>query len=180
MKHLAFFALAVAICTPLYAGDCCAHCGCSSNCTKVCRVICETKKVTKPDYDCECEEFCVPGKSERCVTYDECGCRKVIYTPTCGEVYTRTKLIKRTKTEEVTSYRWVVEDLCSSCAARCAPVEPGAPRVAPLVAQQSAGSAVQMVGHAAPAAPSAKDDSGADESSPSLLRRALAPLLGRN
>jgi hypothetical protein len=100
-------------------GACCQRCGCHATCDKVCRVVCETKEVKEPVYDCECEEFCLPGKSQRCVTYDECGCRQVVYTPTCGTVRTRNKLVKRTETKKVPSYRWVVEDLCERCATEC-------------------------------------------------------------
>jgi hypothetical protein len=101
------------------AGDCCQRCGCHSACHKVCRVVCEIKKVPKTEYDCECEEFCVPGKSERCLTYDECGKRQCVYTPVCGQVRTRTKLVKKQVIEEKPSYKWVVEDLCCNCAASC-------------------------------------------------------------
>ena len=45
------------------AGDCCESCGCDASCCKVCRCVPSTKKVTKIEYDCECEDFCVPGPS---------------------------------------------------------------------------------------------------------------------
>ena len=35
-----------------------------------------TKKVTKTEYECECEDFCVPGPSLRTVCHDECGKKK--------------------------------------------------------------------------------------------------------
>src|SRR5262245_5063790 len=97
---------------PLLAGDdCCAGCGCAAECCKVCRAVPSTKKVTKVTYECECEDFCVPGKSDHCVNYDECGHKKHIYTPTCAKVRTRTKLIKKETTTEVPTTKWVVENL---------------------------------------------------------------------
>jgi hypothetical protein len=98
------------------AGDCCQHCGCRDNCCKVCRVICETKKVPKPIYDCECEDFCVPGPSSCEVCYDECGCKQRVFTPGCGTVRTRVKLVKKENFEEKKVYKRVVEDLCCQCA----------------------------------------------------------------
>jgi len=100
------------------AGDCrcCDHCGCEAPCHKVCRVVCETKKVPKVEYSCECEDFCVPGPSH-CSTYcDECGHKQHVYTPTCAKVRTRTKLVKKETTTEKKTYKWVVENVCCNCA----------------------------------------------------------------
>ncbi|MGD9722495.1 MAG: hypothetical protein AB7O59_13400 [Pirellulales bacterium] len=161
------------------AGNCCAHCGCHDNCCKVCRVVCETKKVTKPVYDCECEDFCIPGKSECCWTCDECGHRKREYTPTCGKVHTRVKLVKRNETKEVKSYKWVVEDLCTNCATRCAatsakpavnPVAAAASLV-PLPPQMTPAPAAEAAPQPTPAADSTDSDSG--------WRRKVAGLFGR-
>ncbi len=118
-----FLLLAVALAcsewSAVYA-DCCSHCGCNDNsCCKVCCLVPEVKKVTKPVYDCECEDFCVPGKSECCVGCDECGNRKLIYTPTCGRVRTRAKLVKKTETKEVKTFKCVVVDMCARCAQQC-------------------------------------------------------------
>jgi hypothetical protein len=46
-----------------FAGDCCVHCGCQTSCCKVCRLVPVVKRVTEPVYDCECYEFCLPGKT---------------------------------------------------------------------------------------------------------------------
>jgi hypothetical protein len=142
-------------------------------------VVCEIKNVTVPQYDCECEEFCVPGKSKRSVTHDECGRRKVVYTPTCGEVRTRTRLVKRDRIEEVKSYRWVVESLCNSCADRCR-----APQRDRLIAGQAVEEtelprAVQPAGHVAPSVGWGEEDSHGEPRA-SLLDRALDPLVDRN
>ena len=99
------------------AGDCCDDCGCDANCCKVCRLVPSTKKVTTPEYKCECEDFCVPGPSQRTVCHDECGRKKIVYTPTCAEVRTRKKLVKTENTKTVPTTKWVVENLCPKCAA---------------------------------------------------------------
>jgi hypothetical protein len=116
---------------PAALAQCCKHCGCSSDCQKVCRVICEIKKVPKVTFDCECEDFCVPGKSCRTTEYDECGKKKHVYTPGCGTVRTRTKLVKHETFEEKVTYKWVVETLCCGCAERCAAADQNPPTVAP-------------------------------------------------
>ena len=43
---------------------CCAHCGCANSCQKVCRLVCEEKKVDVLCWGCKCENFCVPGPSK--------------------------------------------------------------------------------------------------------------------
>jgi hypothetical protein len=96
--------------------DPCAACGCHDNCCKVCRVICEVKKVPKPEYDCECEDYCIPGKSIRSIECDECGHRKIVYTPTCGTVRTRKKLVTKQKMVDKVVYKWEVVNLCAPCA----------------------------------------------------------------
>ena len=75
-----------------------------------------TRKVTKTEFDCECEEFCVPGPSLRTVCHDDCGKKKIIYTPTCAEVRTRKKLVKKETSTTVPTTKWVVENLCPKCA----------------------------------------------------------------
>ncbi len=39
----------------------CLHCHRHADCTKVCRLVCEEKKVEVTLWGCETEEFCVPG-----------------------------------------------------------------------------------------------------------------------
>lgn len=48
--------------------------------------------------------------------------------PTRATMFTRTKLMKKTITKEVPTYKWVVEDLCQHCEANCpcASIEQGA------------------------------------------------------
>ncbi len=130
MKLLACLAIALVACryaAPAAADECCASCQCQATCCKVCRCVPTTKKVTKTVYHCECEDFCVPGPSTRCKVCDDCGKHHTVYTPNCAEVRTRKKLVKETKTEEVKTYKWVVESLCPNCAEKEKSVDPNAP-----------------------------------------------------
>ena len=106
------------------AQDCCDHCGCNCHVQKVCRLKCETKKVPKTTYTCECEDFCIPGVSKKCgctCECDECGHEhcKPNWVPQCAKVHTRTKLIKKVTEKEEKAYKWVVEYVCDQCAAKC-------------------------------------------------------------
>jgi len=121
----------------------CAHCGCQENCCKVCRLVCEEKKVEVVCWGCECEDFCVPGPSKpgckHCeIVCDECAAdskvhshaKKFVWTewiPGCAEIHTKKKLMKKTIVKKVPSYKWVVEDLCKDCEAKApaAPIQPG-------------------------------------------------------
>ena len=184
-------------------GDCCSHCGCQCEPTKVCRLVPDTKKVTKIEYECECEDFCVPGKSTRCVSCDECGKRKIVYTPTCGEVRTRTKLVKKEKVTKVPICKCVVEDLCPSCAKQCSASEAIPPTAArpsgsnwqgepeqPAPSSRSSNSRgepapaytashQQIPAETAQANAAPASEAGTDDGKPSLLRRALAPWITR-
>jgi hypothetical protein len=158
------------------AGECCHHCGCHANCSKVCRLVCETKKVPKTEYDCECEDFCVPGPSQCSLGCDECGHHKLVYTPTCARVRTRVKLVKREEIKEVQSYKWVVEDLCAPCARACA--------AADAMAQggtDRAATGARLASHAEPAAeaPAPDGESRAGGAARRFTLGAFAPLIGR-
>lgn len=150
MKTLAGLLLLSLCAMPALAGDTCGNCsdrcdrcGAGGACCKYCRCVPTTKKIIKPKYECECEDFCVPGKSIRTVCCDECGNKKVIYTPTCAEVRTRKKLVKGETSKEVPSQKWVVEKLCPTCACRCecfAVQEQPAPTVAATAAESESES----------------------------------------
>ena len=124
----------------------CAHCGCQQSCQKICRLVCEEKKVEVVCWGCQCEDFCIPGPSKPgCRKCEEvCGtCQvhsdpKVIaapkafswteWIPGCSSgIYTKKKLMKKTITKKVPSFKWVVEDLCETCQAKCQspPIPPG-------------------------------------------------------
>jgi hypothetical protein len=107
----------------------CARCGSPCPTQKVCRAIAEKKKVSKTEFGCECEDFCVPGRSGFCgydKTCDDSGCVKCtkIWEPGCAQVRSRRVLTKKNVDEEVTVYKWVVEELCDACATSCDPSEP--------------------------------------------------------
>lgn len=116
--------LMLACASALLSGDtradtgCCEHCGCRHKVKKVCRLVCETKKEKKAEYCCETEDFCVPGRSQRCGTTCDCdGHRKPVWKPTCARVRTKTKLVKKEVTKEVPTWKWVVEEICCDCQA---------------------------------------------------------------
>jgi hypothetical protein len=121
------------------AGDCCcSHCGGCSCCEKVCRLVCEDKKVEVICWGYVCEDFCLPGPGEPCckqcktVCVDcEAPCDPKTpcvepkyfvwreWIPSCAKLFTRRKLMKKTETVSVPSYKWVVEDMCPHCQSCC-------------------------------------------------------------
>lgn len=150
LVHFAAIALGIAVAillTTLAGGGehCrCAHCGCQSSCQKICRLVCEDKKVPVVCWGCKCEDFCLPGHSKRECKHcedvcDDCDDPEVCHkpktfswydwVPSCkSHIYTKTKLMKKTVTKTIPSYKWVVEDVCCECE-KCCPVcavEPGA------------------------------------------------------
>jgi hypothetical protein len=141
MRHfwnsLAFLLAVAAIvsATTALAGDgCCAHCGCTAPCQKICRLVCEEKKVEVVCWGCECEDFCVPGPSKPGCTHCEtvcenCDCDSEVcskskrfvwseWFPCRAKVFTKKKLMKKTVTVTVPTHRWVTEDVCGQCAAK--------------------------------------------------------------
>ncbi len=106
----------------------CCRCGVECQTSKVCRPVEETKKVAKTQFECKCEDFCVPGKSNLCGVEqgcDECGnvtCTR-IWEPTCAQVRSKCVLKKSTVEEEVKVIKWVVEEICPACAGDCHSVE---------------------------------------------------------
>jgi len=77
------------------------------------------KEVSKPVYECKCEDFCIPGRSICCKSPCDCPgkCCKdhTIYKPTCGCVRSRTVLVVKKETKKVPSYKCVVEEVCTHC-----------------------------------------------------------------
>jgi hypothetical protein len=145
--------------TPRMAvAECCNHCGCQCQCCKVCRLVPDVKKVPKVRYECECEDFCVPGPScivgYQCPSDDDCDCGRrkhpePIWKPSCGCVRTRHKLVKIETMKEVKTYKCVVVNLCPHCCAlnakgqlpasnlcEKAPVQPAVSQVAQTPASQ--------------------------------------------
>lgn len=123
----------------------CDHCGQVCPCQKTCRLVCETKKVEITCWGCKCEDFCIPGPGkpgckhcetvcEHCEIGDPKGVhsqpQKFVWTewiPGCAKIHTKKKLMKKTVTKTIFSYKWVVEDLCPHCVANAqsAPVPAG-------------------------------------------------------
>lgn len=112
--------------------SCCEKCGCQSSCHKICRLICEDKKVQEVCWGVECEDFCVPGPStpgcEHCEKVCEpsndpkepCTASKNFiwksWIPSMTtKIFTKKKLMKKTVTKTIPGYKWVVEDLCAAC-----------------------------------------------------------------
>ena len=204
--------LAVAIISMLSAvaaAECCRDCGCHCDCCKVCRCVPDIKKVPKITYDCECEDFCVPGPSKCCgfktVCPDNCcGCplfnhahREPVFEPGCSaKIYTRHKLIKKEEIKEVCSWKWEVVDLCPHCKSCCkhhhASAEPGTPAAAPARAVADARTAddyysqndpskagAQPEKAAAAPAPQAELVSHSTPSTASKLKNMLLPMLAK-
>ncbi len=119
---------------------CCVRCGCSApRCRKVCRLVQEDRKITTTCWGMQCEDFCVaPPSTPDCKQCEMvCGkgpddrkiCtepKRIVWTswiPGCGpDIFTKRKLMKKTVTRTVPSFKWVVEDLCSACTAQMEPV----------------------------------------------------------
>jgi hypothetical protein len=115
----------------------CDRCGASATCKKVCRLVREEKKVEITCWGCEPEEFCVPGPSTKKCDHCEPECEDCEESPTSvfplslqkhfvwsewipgtARIHTKKKLMKRTETKTVPSFKWVVEDLCAKCNSR--------------------------------------------------------------
>lgn len=134
--------LAIVVSTRARAGvGCCAHCGCEEGFQKVCRLVCEEKKVSITCWGCKHEDFCVPGASKPGCRHCETVCNQCAspdaqdvcsqpqkfvwreWIPSQGaKVYTKKKLMKQTVTKTVPNYKWVVEELCPRCESKCPPV----------------------------------------------------------
>jgi hypothetical protein len=139
---MATLALLTGASRSLAAGVCCAHCNCQSGCQKVCRLVREDKKVSITCWGCKCEDFCIGGPSkpgckhceEVCATCDQADKSGVCvqpkkfvwldWIPGCANgIGTKKKLMKKTITKTVPSFKWVIEDCCQACEAKVAQVE---------------------------------------------------------
>jgi len=115
----------------------CDRCGANVTCRKVCRLVREEKKVQITCWGCETEEFCVPKPSTKKCAHCEPECEDCEESPTShfplslhkrfvwsewipgtAKIHTKKKLMKRTETKTVPSFKWVVEDLCANCNGR--------------------------------------------------------------
>jgi hypothetical protein len=118
-------------------GLCCSHCGGYDRCHKVCRLVCEEKKVEIVCWGCKCEDFCLPKCGERGCKHCETVCEDCEtqatkngicsaphrfvwfdWRPGGASMHTKTKLMKKVIVRKVPTYKYVVEDLCDTCAAK--------------------------------------------------------------
>ncbi len=151
------------------ASTTCCQCGCHAPCKKVCRVVCEMKKVEITCWEVKCEDFCAPlpslcGKNccaDSCSSgCGECGactsgcCEKCINPPKCGKVRSKKTLVKKTVTKEVPVYKCVVEYVCCDCCGGGVGTE--APKEAlPPVAPPPKGTQARATVEPSPAIPDA-------------------------
>jgi len=125
MLALAFLAGLIA---ESFGGEgCCAHCKCQCECQKVCRLVKEEKKVEIVCWGCKHEDFCLPGPNQRCDKHCETVCDDATicttpknfvwyeWIPGCATMQSKTKLMKKTITKKIPSFKYVVEDLCEKC-----------------------------------------------------------------
>jgi hypothetical protein len=127
----------------------CDHCNRDCGCRKVCRLVCEEKKVEITCWGVECEDFCLPkhGKPgcKHCelVCDEDCGDpeqkvhtgpKKFVWHDWCAggaKIYTKKKLMKKVVTKKVPTYKWVVEDLCGECESKLKPIDVPADAIVP-------------------------------------------------
>lgn len=102
----------------------CSNCGCQQL-EKVCKVVPDVKKVTETKFVVECEEICLPGKSncEERIVDDNCApgqqrC-EMVRVPTCDRIVVKKKLKKVTTTIDKPGWKCVVETVCSQCGCQC-------------------------------------------------------------
>jgi hypothetical protein len=149
------------------AADCaCSHCACKRS-QKVCRLVHEEVSVPIVCWGCKEEEFCPPGHSKEGKSHCELVCadcekndevrskpQKFVWSEwiPCGptSLHTRRKLMKRTVTRKIPSYKWVVEDLCAECQAGLTlPTSPPVAEIPPLPAIEE-GTKILLATHSEP------------------------------
>ena len=115
-----------------------APCGRAAACQTNCRLVPEGKRVDVVCWGCKCEDFCVPGPSkpgcrhcdavcESCMasgdsTLPLAGTKSFVWTewlPSSARVYTKKKLLKRTVSANIPSYKWKVEQSSSPAEGEC-------------------------------------------------------------
>ena len=130
---LSAFAASVVLTTPSdAAGQLMYGCCTRPACGKVCKLVCETKKLTVFGYGCECKDICIPGPSlpgcKHCCTIccGECGgncccqeepaklefCWRDWCACGCAKPRTVKVLTKYQAEKEICWYHWEVVDAC--------------------------------------------------------------------
>ena len=102
--------------------SCCPKCGCTKT-RKVCKLVCGMKEDIDYEYDVDCDDYCLPAKSDICGKkwVPDCkslfGLRKaLIWQPHCGcKIHTRKTLVKIPVVKKVPAYNCVVECVCCRC-----------------------------------------------------------------
>lgn len=135
----------------------CGDCGVR----KVCKVVCEMKKIKKIAWVVECEEFCapLPGCKRSCRSRQTGNCgdsccdpcaslRRPMVTPKCSKVRARKTLVKKQITCEVPVYKCIVvcgNGCCeeAGCGGEEAPA--AAPEAAPAPVPAAASSEIAPV-----------------------------------
>lgn len=124
---------------------CCSLCGKAEATEKVCRLVPVEKKITITCWGCEAEDICLPGPSKPVCRHCDVACdedgvscchhpglfRKYFvwaewepcarsWSP-CSRprIVTKKRLMKKTVTKTIPSYKWVVEELCPECEQAC-------------------------------------------------------------
>jgi hypothetical protein len=129
----------------LAAGELNFVCDSPPTCGKVCRLVCETKKLTAICYGCECDEICIPGPSrpgcKHCATCGadaDCGecdssctgcqghppacefCWRDWFACGCAKPHPVRVLTKYQAEKEISWFHWQVVDAAScGCVADC-------------------------------------------------------------
>ena len=115
----------------------------------------------------------MPGPSDCCVTYDECGCKQKTYTPTCAKVRTPVGAGRRIeRPKEVPTYKWVVENVLRPVRVKCQAETAANQKNAAAAHVEPTG--VMPVSYQSPVA------ADAAEAPKSNLRRVLDPFSGKN
>lgn len=147
LKRSVAAALVITLCTAWVCRDIaasevretqCIGCGHQCCCEKVCRLEKEEKKISVACWGSKCEHFCLPGPSCQCCRHCEEVCTECEFKissasrtlswyhwiPGCPEgIATKKKLMRKTVTKTVPSFKWVVVDLCPNCIRKHVPPE---------------------------------------------------------
>ncbi len=136
------------------AGDCssqpaCCEKSCGSCCGTTCKIVCEMKKIKKTVWAVECEQICVAEPNCDGCCKSKCGCNgccedgccgdkccdpcaallnRPLVKPKCCKVHCRKKLIKKTVTCEVPTYKCIIVPCSSACGECCDDHEAQAPK----------------------------------------------------
>lgn len=144
----------------LAGGGNCDHCGKKDDTCKVCRLVTEKSTIKVDCWASECKDICVPGPSKRGAKHEVSACaddgcgkgkkgdepviaegantcpKRVVWFDWCpgkARVHTTKHLLRKTVEVPVTTYKWVLEDVCDKCDKKAdgATIEPGTEDLVP-------------------------------------------------